>query len=104
MTITMVWLELILLTHLKNINIGGKNHVAYADTALVKVFTNRYIVNNTLIIKCVILIRSAETLNMRRIKTDRHRVYQIELTITLCNIFELVFTLCHKCNKYNCLP
>ena len=22
----------------------------------------------------------------------------------LCNIFELVFTLCHKCNKYNCLP
>ena len=21
-----------------------------------------------------------------------------------CNIFELVFTLCHKCNKYNCLP
>ena len=20
------------------------------------------------------------------------------------NIFELVFTLCHKCNKYNCLP
>ena len=24
--------------------------------------------------------------------------------IRLCNIFELVFTLCHKCNKYNCLP
>ena len=22
----------------------------------------------------------------------------------LFNIFELVFTLCHKCNKYNCLP
>ena len=22
----------------------------------------------------------------------------------LCNIFELVFTLCHKCIKYNCLP
>ena len=22
----------------------------------------------------------------------------------LCNIFELVFTLCHKCNRYNCLP
>ena len=22
----------------------------------------------------------------------------------ICNIFELVFTLCHKCNKYNCLP
>ena len=21
-----------------------------------------------------------------------------------CNIFELVLTLCHKCNKYNCLP
>ena len=26
------------------------------------------------------------------------------LGIILCNIFELVFTLCHKCNKYNCLP
>ena len=24
--------------------------------------------------------------------------------IHVCNIFELVFTLCHKCNKYNCLP
>ena len=24
--------------------------------------------------------------------------------ILLCNIFELVFTLCHKCDKYNCLP
>ena len=24
--------------------------------------------------------------------------------IRLCNNFELVFTLCHKCNKYNCLP
>ena len=35
-----------------------------------------------------------------------------ELIFTLChkcnkqfsNIFELVFTLYHKCNKYNCLP
>ena len=26
------------------------------------------------------------------------------LHIWLCNIFELIFTLCHKCNKYNCLP
>lgn len=83
MTITMVWLELILLTHLKNINIGGKNHVAYADTALVKVFTNRYIVNNTLIIKCVILICSVETLNMRTINTNLHRVCLIEFPINL---------------------
>ena len=26
------------------------------------------------------------------------------LIIWLCNIFELVFTLCHKCNKYNYPP
>ena len=24
--------------------------------------------------------------------------------ILVCNIFELIFPLCHKCNKYNCLP
>ena len=49
----------------KHFNIGGKNHVAYADAALVKVFINRYTLNNTLIMKCFILIRSAETMNMR---------------------------------------
>ena len=27
----------------------------------------------------------------------------IGVIISLCNIFELVFMLCHKCNKYNCL-
>ena len=62
----------------KNINIGGKNHVAYADTALVKEFTNRYIVNNTLNIKCVILICSIETVN-----TDLHRVCLMEFPIKL---------------------
>ena len=50
----------------KQINIGVKSHVAHADAALVNLFINRYIVTNTLIMKCFILIRSAETLNMRR--------------------------------------
>ena len=37
------YLELILLTDFKNhINIGGKNHVAYADAELVEVFINRH--------------------------------------------------------------
>ena len=49
----------------KHINIGGKNHVAYVDAALEKVLINRYTVNNTLTMKCFILIRSAETMNMR---------------------------------------
>ena len=49
----------------KHINIGGKNHVAYANVALVKVLINRYTVNNTLTMKCFILNRSAETMNMR---------------------------------------
>ena len=82
----MVWLEMLLLTDFRNINIGGKNHVAYADAALAKVFTNRYkyIVNNTLILKWVILIRSAQTLNMRRYNTDLHLVCQIEFTIKVC--------------------
>ena len=57
----------------KHINIGGKNLVAYAEV-------NLYIVNSTLIMTCFILIRSAETLNMRRINTDDHRVCQIEFT------------------------
>ena len=75
---------MILLADFRNINIGGKNHVAYSDAALAKVFTNRYIVNNTLIIKCVILIRSAETMNIRRYNTDLHLVCQIEFTIKVC--------------------
>ena len=28
----------------------------------------------------------------------------LDLVSYICNIFELVFTLWHKCNKYNCLP
>ena len=36
----------------KHINIGGMIHVANAEAALVKVFINRYIVNNTLIMNC----------------------------------------------------
>ena len=39
-----------------HINIGGKNHVAYADAALVEVFINSHIVSNTLTMKCFILI------------------------------------------------
>ena len=31
--------------HNQSINIGGKNHVAYADDALVEVFINSHIVN-----------------------------------------------------------
>ena len=45
-----------------HINIGGKNHVA--DAALVKVFFNSHIVNNTVIMKCFILVCSVETLNI----------------------------------------
>ena len=33
--------------HNQSINIGGKNHVAYADDALVEVFINSHIVNNS---------------------------------------------------------
>ena len=39
------------------------------------------IVINTLIMKCFILIRSAETLNMRRINTDVNWVCHIKFTI-----------------------
>ena len=46
-------------TFKKHINICGKSHVAHADAALVNVFINIYIVNNTLIMKCFILLRSA---------------------------------------------
>ena len=38
-----------------HINIGGKNYVAYADAALVEVFINSHIENNTLIMKCAAL-------------------------------------------------
>ena len=38
-----------------HINIGGKNYVAYADVALVELFINSYIENNTLIMKCAAL-------------------------------------------------
>ena len=47
-----------------HINIDGKNHVAYADSALVEVFFNSHIVNNTVIMKCFILVCSVETLNI----------------------------------------
>ena len=33
-----------------------------------------------------------------------HISHGFEGDIPECNIFELVFTICHKCNKYNCLP
>ena len=33
-----------------------------------------------------------------------HISNDFEGDIPECNIFELVFTLCHKCNRYNCLP
>ena len=48
--------------HNQSINIGGKNHVA--DAALVEVFFNSHIVNNTVIMKCFILVCSVETLNI----------------------------------------
>ena len=47
-----------------HINIGGKNHVAYADAALVEVFFNSHIVKNTVIMTCFILVCSVETLNI----------------------------------------
>ena len=31
-------------------------------------------------------------------------ILQPSIVRWLCNIFELIFTPCHKCNKYNCLP
>ena len=61
------------------INIDGKNHLAYADAAVVEVFINGHIVNNTLIMICFILVCSVETLSMRRINTGVHRICQIEL-------------------------
>ena len=51
-----------LINRFKNhINIGGKNQLAFADAALVVVFMNSHIVNNTLIMECVILICSIDT-------------------------------------------
>ena len=47
----------------KHINIGGTNHVAYAEAALIKVFINTHIENDTLIINCFILIRTSKTLD-----------------------------------------
>ena len=53
-----------LINRFKNhINIGGKKQVAYADAAFVVVFMNSHIVNTTLIMECVILICSIETLS-----------------------------------------
>ena len=60
-----------------NINIVGKNFAAHA---IVEVFINSHIVNNTLIMKCFILICSVETLSMHTINTGYHPVYQIEFT------------------------
>ena len=54
--------------------------MAYADAALVEVFINSHIVNNTLIMKCFILICSVETLSMHRINSGVHRVCRIEYT------------------------
>ena len=56
-----------------HINIGARNYLAYnADEALVEVFINSNIVNNTLIMKCFNLICSIESLSMRRINTGVH--------------------------------
>ena len=46
-------------------NICGMKHVAGADAALVEVFINSPIVNNTLIMICTV-----ETLSMRRINAS----------------------------------
>ena len=61
----------------KHINIGGKNHVAYADAAWIKVYCKQPVDHERFYFD----YRSAETLNMRRINTDIHRVCQIEFTI-----------------------
>ena len=53
-----------LINRFKNhINIGGKKQVAYADAAFVVVFMNSHFVNTALIMECVILICSIETLS-----------------------------------------
>ena len=63
------------INRLKNhINIDENNHVANADIE-VEVFINSHIVNNTLIMKCFILICSVETLSMHTINTGYHPVY-----------------------------
>ena len=54
-------------------------------------------------IKFVILHQTILWLS-RIINFLNHPMLVISIAIILCNIFELVFMLCHKCNKYNCLP
>ena len=60
-----------------HIKIGGKNHVAHADAAVIEMFINSNFVNNTLIIKCLTLICSVKMLSMRRITNAVRRVCQL---------------------------
>ena len=64
-----------------HINMGRKNHVAYAGAALVEVFIDSHIVNNTFIMKCFILVCSIETLSMGKINTGVHRVRKFRILL-----------------------
>ena len=77
-------------------NICRKKHVADADAALVEVFINSHFVNNTLIMKCVILICTVETLSMRRVNAGFHHVCQIKFSqvyfrLTVDMVFALYY-------------
>ena len=70
-------------------NICGMKHVAGADAALVEVFINNPIVNNTLI-----MIGTVETLSMRRINAG-FQVCQIKFTQVYFRLnVDMVFLLC----------
>ena len=65
-----------------HVNIGARNYLVYnADEALVVVFINSNIVNNTLIMKCFNLICSIESLSMRRINTGVHEFVKLNSLI-----------------------
>ena len=57
----------------------GCNYLKYySNAALVEVFINSHIVNNTLTMKCFILNVCLEILSMRKIKTGVYRVIKIK--------------------------